>query len=192
MQLVDPAHQREISVRSWARQVIDAAPADPERPGLAADAQFTRAVDHRFALGNRPALPSDTAKKIILQRQLAYLCVQRLHVPGPDRVVRYDSAEYTGGAFQDLRAPLRDLIRVNGELLGQRRQCLLASDGCRGHFGFERQAVNPARSSGHGLSSLSAIMPMPQSSAWSRIDHQRRASSPKASATGPACRCGRG
>ena len=53
-----PAHQREIGVRGRARQVIDAAPADAERLRLAADAQLGLPVDHRLALGGRPALPS--------------------------------------------------------------------------------------------------------------------------------------
>lgn len=63
MQLVDPAHEREIGVRGRARQVIDAAPADPERLRLSAKAQPMVTADHRFALGDRPALPSATAKK---------------------------------------------------------------------------------------------------------------------------------
>src|SRR3954463_2008860 len=62
MQFVHPAHQREVGGRSWPWQVIDAAPADVEHPGLSGDRQIMRAVDHRFALSN-PALPSAPAKK---------------------------------------------------------------------------------------------------------------------------------
>jgi hypothetical protein len=63
VQLVDPAHEREIGVRGRARQVVDAAPADPEHLRLAADAQPVVAVDHHLALGSRPALPSAPDKK---------------------------------------------------------------------------------------------------------------------------------
>src|SRR3954454_15976264 len=62
MQLVHPAHQREISARGRPWQVINAAPADVQHPGLSRDWQIMRAVDHRFALG-KPALPSAPAKK---------------------------------------------------------------------------------------------------------------------------------
>ncbi len=58
VQLVDPAHQRKIGGRRRPRQVVDAAPADPEHLSLAGDWQIMAAVDHRFALGNSPALPS--------------------------------------------------------------------------------------------------------------------------------------
>jgi transposase InsO family protein len=36
----------------------DAAPADPQHAGLAADAELRCAIDHFLALGNRPALPN--------------------------------------------------------------------------------------------------------------------------------------
>ena len=62
MQLVHPAHQREISGRGRPWPVINAAPADVQHPGLSRDWQIMRAVDHRFALG-KPALPSAPAKK---------------------------------------------------------------------------------------------------------------------------------
>ena len=63
VQLVDPAHEREIGGGRRPRQVVDAASADPERLRLAADAEAVGAVDHRFALANRPALPSAPDKK---------------------------------------------------------------------------------------------------------------------------------
>ena len=55
MQLVDPVHQFQIGIRHRAGLVVDAAPADPQQNGLSADAQLCAVVDHRFALGNRPA-----------------------------------------------------------------------------------------------------------------------------------------
>src|SRR4051812_46233504 len=62
MQLVHPAHQREISARGCPWPVINAAPADVQHLGLLGDRQIMRTVDHRFALG-KPALPSAPAKK---------------------------------------------------------------------------------------------------------------------------------
>ena len=63
VQLVDPAHQREIGVRGRPRQIVDAAPADPERLRLSGERQFMGPVDHRLALASSPALPSAPAKK---------------------------------------------------------------------------------------------------------------------------------
>jgi hypothetical protein len=57
--------------------------------------------------------------KNVLERQFADLRVQRPHVDCRCRLGRGDSAKDAGGAFQELRAPLRDLVRVHVELLGQ-------------------------------------------------------------------------
>jgi hypothetical protein len=46
-----------------ARQVIDAAPADPQNFSLPGDRQIVLTVDHRFALSN-PALVSAPSKKL--------------------------------------------------------------------------------------------------------------------------------
>src|SRR5271169_4969798 len=62
MQFVDPAHDAEIRRRHRLRQVVDAAPTDPERLRLLGDRQIVLTVDHRFVL-SRPALPSAPAKK---------------------------------------------------------------------------------------------------------------------------------
>lgn len=43
--------------------VINAAPADPQLACLPHHRQAVRTIDHRFALGNRPALPSAPDKK---------------------------------------------------------------------------------------------------------------------------------
>ena len=58
MQLVDPAHQRQIGRRRRPRQIVDAATADPEHLRLPRDRKVVALVDHRFPLSNRPALPS--------------------------------------------------------------------------------------------------------------------------------------
>ena len=63
MQFINPAHQSEIGIGYWARLVIYAAPTDPEQRCLLADAEFVITLDHRFALGNRPALSSAPDKK---------------------------------------------------------------------------------------------------------------------------------
>src|SRR5277367_1187585 len=62
VQLVDPPHDRQIDDRHRTRIVIQAATADPQHLGLAAQCQPVSAVDHRFALG-KPALPSAADKK---------------------------------------------------------------------------------------------------------------------------------
>ena len=63
VQLVDPPHDGEIGRRHRSGQIINAAPADPQLPGLPRQRQCVRTVDHRFALGNSPAFPSAPDKK---------------------------------------------------------------------------------------------------------------------------------
>src|SRR5450631_4118774 len=63
MQLVYPAHQRQIAGRDRPGQVIHAAPADPENLRLSGHRQVIVPVDHRFALGKSPAFPSAPDKK---------------------------------------------------------------------------------------------------------------------------------
>ena len=79
VQLIDPPHDRQLGGRHRTGIVIQAAAADPQQLRLSAQRQFVVAVDHRFAL-SRPALPSAAGQKIVLQRQLADLRVQRLQV----------------------------------------------------------------------------------------------------------------
>src|SRR5487761_350239 len=62
MQLVDPAHDRQIGGRHRARLVIQAATAQPQQLRLPDQRQLMAPVDHRFAL-NSPALPSAPDKK---------------------------------------------------------------------------------------------------------------------------------
>lgn len=63
MQLVDAPHDGQISRRGRPRRVIDAAPADPQLPRLLRHRQRVRTIDHRFALGNRPALLRSWAER---------------------------------------------------------------------------------------------------------------------------------
>jgi len=65
MQRVDPAHQGQIGVRGRPRQIVDAAPADPERLRLPGERQFMGLVDHRLARASSPALPSASSKKLL-------------------------------------------------------------------------------------------------------------------------------
>src|SRR3979409_1868459 len=65
MQLVHPPHHGEITGRDRSRQVVDTAPADPERLGLFGDGQLVPAIDHRFELRS-PALPSAPDKKSLV------------------------------------------------------------------------------------------------------------------------------
>ncbi|GEO43150.1 hypothetical protein SAE02_72980 [Skermanella aerolata] len=86
MQFVHPAHQREVGGRGWPWQVIDAAPADVEYPGLSGDRQIMRAVDHRFAL-SKPASAWRAGQKIVLQRQLSDLRMQHRQIHHRPRTV---------------------------------------------------------------------------------------------------------
>jgi hypothetical protein len=52
-----------IMSRMSEPEIVHAAPADPERLRLPTEAQPMVAIDHRLALGNRPALPSAPDKK---------------------------------------------------------------------------------------------------------------------------------
>src|SRR3979409_2211293 len=62
VQSIETLHDGEIGFRHRARQVIDAAPADPQNLSLLGDRQIVLTVDHRFALSN-PALVSAPSKK---------------------------------------------------------------------------------------------------------------------------------
>ena len=102
------------------------------------------------AAGQQAGFAERPGQKIVLERQLPDLRMQGPHVHDRGSLRRGDRAEDAGGAFQKLRAPLRDLVWVNIELLGQLGQRLLASDGRQCHFRFEGRAVVPPWSSGHG------------------------------------------
>ena len=86
--------------------------------------------------------------------------MQRLHIHGRNRLGFCLGAKDARGTFQELRAPLRDLVGVNIELLRQLSQRPLALDGRQRHLRLEGRAVVPARSSRYGLSLLLGIMPI--------------------------------
>lgn len=79
MQFVDPAHQSQIAVRHWSRQILAASTAEAEKLRLAHDRQFVLAVDD-FC----PAILPRRAHriKIIFQRQFADLGMKCLHIDG--------------------------------------------------------------------------------------------------------------
>jgi hypothetical protein len=140
VQLVDPVHQLQISVRHRAGLVVDAAPADPQHEDLAADAQLRGGIDHLLALGNRPAFPSAPDKKSFSSafarslEPVAFtgsphdLRMQGLHVDGRFRIGFRGFAEHPGRAIKKLIAPLLDLVRVDVELLRQLDHGSLALD----------------------------------------------------------------
>src|SRR5271155_5101618 len=66
MQLVHPAHDRQVRSRHRARSVIEAAAAQLQNPCLTRQRQGVRTVDHRLAL-SRPALLSAPSKKSFSQ-----------------------------------------------------------------------------------------------------------------------------
>jgi len=63
VQRIDPLHGREVGSRGWPGQIIDAAAADPNSDTFHLTGNACERVDQRFALGNRPALPSAPDKK---------------------------------------------------------------------------------------------------------------------------------
>ena len=113
------------------------------------DAQLVVAVDHRFALGNRPALPSAPAKKSFSSvSSPIFACSVFTSTAGAGSARRV-RAKDARRSLQELRAPLRDLVGMHVELLSQLGQRPLALDGGQRHLGLESRAVVPARSSGH-------------------------------------------
>ncbi len=63
VQFADPMDQLQIGVRHRAEFVLDAAPADPQDDGLAADAQLHSRIDVFLPFRNRAALPSAPDKE---------------------------------------------------------------------------------------------------------------------------------
>ena len=115
VQLVDSAHERQISIADEPRPVIDRATADIEQLGLTRHAQWMFTVDHAKALSN-PALVSAPFQKIVLQGQLPDLGVQRRQI---HRLRRRATAEHVGCTFQQLPLPIVDLCGVELKLLAQ-------------------------------------------------------------------------
>ena len=76
-------------------------------------------------------------QKIVLQRQLSDLGMERLHVDGRLRSsAAAAGTEYIGCPFLKLRLPRCDLIGVDVELLRQLNQCPIALDGGKRHSGL--------------------------------------------------------
>ena len=83
-------------------------------------------------------------QKIILQRQLPDLGVQRLQIHWRRARLALLLTENARRSFEKLGFPLRDLIGVNVELLRQFGQRLLALQSRKGHFRLEGRCVVPA------------------------------------------------
>src|SRR6185436_16492639 len=108
-------------------------------------------VDHRLAL-SKPLLPS-APSKIVLQRQLSNLGMERLHVDGRrPRSVAAAATENIRCPALELRFPRCDLIGMDVELPSQLSQRSIALDGAKRHLRLEGRCVVPARSSVHRLS----------------------------------------
>jgi hypothetical protein len=87
-----PAHQRQIGRRCRSRQIVDAAPADPEYLRLPRDRKVLALVDHRFLSGNRPALPSAPD---IVAGTVAEGCASPAGHPSPASALRSSRAAFS-------------------------------------------------------------------------------------------------
>jgi hypothetical protein len=184
----DPAPQLQIGVRDRAAG-NDAATADAQHAGLAADAELRCAIDHflRATLAHRgmrrratgqqtrlaertgyrsrdrgPHSAAKTVRSIVLQRQLSDFRMQRLHVDRRLRLGFRRRAKNPGGAFQELIAPLPDLVGVSGTQTcpaGNRwtsKSCASSTKifspliAATGAFFLKAGLAVPARSSCHG------------------------------------------
>src|SRR5215212_8657625 len=103
VQLVHPAHDREVGRGHGSRPVVDAAPADVQGLRLAGDGQPVRPVDHRLALG-RPALLSAPSKKSFVSVSSPILAWSVLTstggVPASARGPKTPAAPSSSNAFQ--------------------------------------------------------------------------------------------
>jgi hypothetical protein len=78
--------------------------------------------DRSFLCAQQAYLAERAGQKIILQRQLADLCVQRLQIHRRLSDGRARRAEHIGRSLLQLPLPFRDLVRMNLKLLRQFRQ----------------------------------------------------------------------
>jgi len=97
-----------------------------------------RSVDHRFALSNR--LAERAFQRLALQRPLSDLRMKRRQINRRRVGLGPAVSENTPRAFQKLVLPLRDLIRVDIELLRQFGQRLLPSIAARATFALKAGA----------------------------------------------------
>ena len=121
VQLVDAAHQSEISVRGRPGQIVNAAPADPERLRLPGERQFMGPVDHRLALASSPALPSAPAKKSLASVNSPIFACRTLTSTAGAASALAPSPKTAVAPSRELAAPLRDLVRMHVELPGKLR-----------------------------------------------------------------------
>jgi hypothetical protein len=89
-------------------------------------------------------------QKIILQRELANLGVQRLEIDWR-LPLRRRLAEDRGGALQELVLPVGDLVGVDVELLGKLRQRLVVANCGQRDLRLERRGMVTSRPSAHSL-----------------------------------------
>ena len=154
MQLVDPPHDGKIGRRHRPWHIINTAAADPQCLRLLRNRQRVDTVDHRFVLGNSPALPSAPDKKSFTNVNAPILaCNVFTSITSPA-----GRLENTGAAFQQLRSPGRDLVRVNVKLLRQLRERLLTLHGSQSHHRLECRTVVPARSFRRLISCSAALL----------------------------------
>jgi hypothetical protein len=143
MQFVNPAHQRQIVGRPAGAG--NTRPADPENLRLSAHRQVLVPVDHRFALGKSPALPSAPDKKSRSSVNSPILACSVFTSIAGGLESGFVSAPKTPAALSEkLRSPGRDLVWMYIELFGQFGQRLLALDSGQSHLRLEGRAVVPA------------------------------------------------
>ena len=82
-------------------------------------------------------------------RQLSDLGMQALQIDARGGRLGFAVAEDASRAFEKLALPLRDLVGVNIEKLGQFAQRLLAPEGGKRHLRLESRSVRPAGSFRH-------------------------------------------
>jgi hypothetical protein len=96
-----------------------------------------------FYARQQARLAERAGQKIILQRQLSDLGMQRLHVDHRHQFSLRSIAEYPGRAFQQLVTPLLDLIRMDVKVLRQLDQSSFTLDSGYSYFRLEGRAVLP-------------------------------------------------
>jgi hypothetical protein len=75
----------------------------------------------------------------VLHRKPPDLRLQVLHARAFDATSLTGGGEHVARAFEQLRLPLGDLMRVNIEALSELRQRLIALHGRHGHLRLERR-----------------------------------------------------
>src|ERR671910_1725248 len=106
MQFVHPPHDGQIGCRGRLRLIIEAAPADPELLGLPGQRQGMRSVDHRFALGNTPALPSALSKKSLARVSSPILACRVFTSTGGVAAAVVSGPNTPGAPFRSWAVPL--------------------------------------------------------------------------------------